>query len=91
MTFSAVPCRRGKTHAASRVSYGRSPPSERVKIPGARRTKLHWFQDAKGLQNLAVSTEGSVHGVHNGTDDGGWLANYYRGLQAMGNVHDQRA
>jgi hypothetical protein len=28
-----------------------------VKIPGARRTKLHWFQDEKGLQNLAVSTE----------------------------------
>jgi len=31
-----------------------------VKIPGARRTKLHGFQDKKGLQNLIVSIEGIV-------------------------------
>jgi len=30
---------------------------ESVKIPGARRTKLHGFQDKKGLQNLIVSIE----------------------------------
>jgi sulfur-carrier protein adenylyltransferase/sulfurtransferase len=35
---------------------------ESVKIPGARRTKLYWFQDEKVFQNLMVRTEiGYVH------------------------------
>ena len=38
-----------------------------------------------------MRANGSVNGVNKGTDEGGWLANYHRGLQAIGDVHDQRA
>jgi hypothetical protein len=38
-----------------------------------------------------MRANGSVNGVNKGTYEGGWLANYHRGLQAIGDVHDQRA
>jgi hypothetical protein len=38
-----------------------------------------------------MPANGSVNGVNQGTDEGGWLANDQRGLQAIGKVRDQRA
>jgi hypothetical protein len=35
-----------------------------------------------------MRANGSVNGVNKGTHERGGLANYHRGLQAMGDVHD---
>jgi hypothetical protein len=38
-----------------------------------------------------MRANGSVNGVNKGTHAGGWLANHHRCLQAIGDLHDQRA
>ena len=38
-----------------------------------------------------MRTNSGVNGVNKGTHEGGWLANHHRYLQAIGDVHAQRA
>ena len=65
------------------MECGHQDGGDTKREPGALRVR-------HGVMGL-MPANGSVHGVHKGTDEGGLLANYHRGLQAIGNVHDQRA
>ena len=70
-----------KTSPADGVGHQYGGDTKRE--PGALRAR-------HGVMGL-MPANGSVNSVHTGTDEGGWLANYHRGLQAIGAVHAQRA
>ena len=69
-----------KTRPAHRVGHEHSGDTKREPSP---------LRDGQRVRGL-MRANGRVHGVNKGTHKGGWLANHHRGLQAIGDMHDQR-